>query len=169
MENLLTEKQQELELHKSNSDIISEKQYEEIEQLKKQIENYQKRLSDNVTGKQRRFYDSDIYHYFMSFKDDAFRRQPPTVQEWNTLSTLFQASFPHYHRFIAEENKLTTDQYRVCVLARLFLPVYAMARILDVDSARISRIKSQANKRLFKDEAAKTLENHLKTHFEEQV
>ena len=167
LENLLTEKQQELELHKSNSDIISEKQYDEIEQLKKQIENYQKRLSDNVTGKQRRFYDSDIYHYFMSFKDDAFRHQPPAAQEWNTLSTLFQASFPHYHRFIAEENKLTTDQYRVCLLARLFLPVYAMARILDVDGDRITRIKSQVNKKLFKDETARTLEKNLKNHFDE--
>ena len=169
LENLLTEKQQELELQKSNSDIISEKQYEEIEQLKKQIENYQKRVSDNLTGKQRQFYDSDIYQHFMSYKSDSFRHQPPTEQEWQSLTTLFQASFPHYHRFIMEENSLTSDQFKVCVLARLFMPVYAMARILDVDSARISRIKSQVNKKLFKDEAAKTLENHLKNHFEEQV
>ncbi len=169
LENLLTEKQQELELQKSNSDIISENQYEEIEQLKKQIENYQKRVSDNLTGKQRQFYDSDIYQHFMSYKSDSFRHQPPTEQEWQSLTTLFQASFPHYHRFIMEENSLTSDQFKVCVLARLFMPVYAMARILDVDSARISRIKSQVNKKLFKDEAAKTLENHLKNHFEEQV
>ena len=169
LENLLTEKQQELELQKSNSDIISEKQYEEIEQLKKQIENYQKRVSDNLTGKQRQFYDSDIYQHFMSYKSDSFRHQPPTEQEWQSLTTLFQASFPHYHHFIMEENSLTSDQFKVCVLARLFMPVYAMARILDVDSARISRIKSQVNKKLFKDEAAKTLENHLKNHFEEQV
>ena len=169
LENLLTEKQQELELQKSHSDIISENQYEEIEQLKKQIENYQKRVSDNLTGKQRQFYDSDIYQHFMSYKSDSFRQQPPTEQEWQSLTTLFQASFPHYHRFIMEENSLTSDQFKVCVLARLFMPVYAMARILDVDSARISRIKSQVNKKLFKDEAAKTLENHLKNHFEEQV
>ena len=169
LENLLTEKQQELELQKSNSDIISEKQYEEIEQLKKQIENYQKRVSDNLTGKQRLFYDSDIYQHFMSYKSETFRHQPPTEQEWQSLTTLFRKSFPRYHRFIMEENSLTSDQFKVCVLARLFMPVYAMARILDVDSARISRIKSQVNKKLFKDEAAKTLENHLKNHFEEQV
>ena len=169
LENLLTEKQQELELQKSNSDIISEKQYEEIEQLKKQIENYQKRVSDNLTGKQRQFYDSDIYQHFMSYKSESFRHQPPTEQEWQSLTTLFRKSFPRYHRFIMEENSLTSDQFKVCVLARLFMPVYAMARILDVDSARISRIKSQVNKKLFKDEAAKTLENHLKNHFEEQV
>ena len=168
LENLLTEKQQEMELQKSNSDIISEKQYDEIEQLKKQIENYQKRLSDNLTGKQRRFYDSDIYQHFMSYKSESFRHQPPTEQEWQSLTTLFQASFPHYHRFIAEENKLTPDQFKVCVLARLFLPVYAMARILDVDGDRITRIKSQVNKRLFKEETAKTLENNLKNHFDEQ-
>ena len=169
LENLLTEKQQELELQKSNSDIISEKQYEEIEQLKKQIENYQKRVSDNLTGKQRLFYDSDIYQHFMSYKSESFRHQPPTEQEWQSLTTLFRKSFPRYHRFIMEENSLTSDQFKVCVLARLFMPVYAMARILDVDGDRITRIKSQVNKKLFKDEAAKTLENHLKNHFDEQV
>ncbi len=169
LENLLTEKQQELELQKSNSDIISEKQYEEIEQLKKQIENYQKRVSDNLTGKQRLFYDSDIYQHFMSYKSDSFRHQPPTEQEWQSLTTLFRKSFPRYHRFIMEENSLTSDQFKVCVLARLFMPVYAMARILDVDGDRITRIKSQVNKKLFKDETAKTLENHLKNHFDEQV
>ena len=169
LENLLTEKQQELELQKSNSDIISEKQYEEIEQLKKQIENYQKRVSDNLTGKQRLFYDSDIYQHFMSYKSETFRHQPPTEQEWQSLTTLFRKSFPRYHRFIMEENSLTSDQFKVCVLARLFMPVYAMARILDVDGDRITRIKSQVNKKLFKDETAKTLENHLKNHFDEQV
>ena len=169
LENLLTEKQQELELQKSNSDIISEKQYEEIEQLKKQIENYQKRVSDNLTGKQRLFYDSDIYQHFMSYKSESFRHQPPTEQEWQSLTTLFRKSFPRYHRFIMEENSLTSDQFKVCVLARLFMPVYAMARILDVDGDRITRIKSQINKKLFKDETAKTLENHLKNHFDEQV
>ncbi|MDY6249053.1 MAG: hypothetical protein SPL55_06450 [Prevotella sp.] len=169
LENLLTEKQQELELQKSNSDNISEKQYEEIEQLKKQIENYQKRVSDNLTGKQRLFYDSDIYQHFMSYKSDSFRHQPPTEQEWQSLTTLFRKSFPRYHRFIMEENSLTSDQFKVCVLARLFMPVYAMARILDVDGDRITRIKSQVNKKLFKDETAKTLENHLKNHFDEQV
>ena len=169
LENLLTEKQQELELQKSNSDIISEKQYEEIEQLKKQIENYQKRVSDNLTGKQRLFYDSDIYQHFMSYKSESFRHQPPTEQEWQSLTTLFRKSFPRYHRFIMEENSLTSDQFKVCMLARLFMPVYAMARILDVDGDRITRIKSQVNKKLFKDETAKTLENHLKNHFDEQV
>ena len=167
LENLLTEKQQELELQKSNSDIISEKQYEEIEQLKKQIENYQKRVSDNLTGKQRLFYDSDIYQHFMSYKSESFRHQPPTEQEWQSLTTLFRKSFPRYHRFIMEENSLTSDQFKVCVLARLFMPVYAMARILDVDGDRITRIKSQVNKKLFKDETAKTLEKNLKQHFNE--
>lgn len=63
------------------------------------------------------------------------------------LISLFGKSFPSYHRFLTEENDFTPDQYRVCLLARLFLPVYSMARILDVDVDRITRIKSQINKR----------------------
>ncbi|MBR6455375.1 MAG: hypothetical protein IKS72_00355 [Prevotella sp.] len=169
LENLLTEKQQEMELNLSNTKTISEKQYEEIEQLKKQIADYQTQLSRNIAGKQKLFYDSEIYHYFMSFKSDAFQHKSPTDQEWQSLTTLFRKSFPHYHRFIVEENNLTSDQFKVCVLARLFMPVYAMARILDVDGDRITRIKSQVNKKLFKDETAKTLENNLKNHFNEQV
>ena len=170
LENLLTEKQQEMELNLSNTKTISEKQYEEIEQLKKQIADYQTQLSRNIAGKQKLFYDSEIYQYFMSFKSDAFlQHKSPTDQEWQSLTTLFRKSFPHYHRFIVEENNLTSDQFKVCVLARLFMPVYAMARILDVDGDRITRIKSQVNKKIFKDETAKTLENNLKNHFNEQV
>ena len=168
LENLLTEKQQEMELNLSDAQTISEKQYDEIRQLKRQIEDYQKKLSDNLTGKQRLFYDSEIYQYFMSFKSDvAPRGEKPSNQEWQILVKLFRESFPQYHQFITEENRLTPDQFKVCLLARLFLPVYAMARILDVDGDRITRIKSQVNKKLFKDETAKTLENNLKFHFNE--
>lgn len=167
LENLLTEKQQEIELHKSNSENISEKQYDEIKQLKQQLQEFQSQISSKLSEKQRRFYGSEIYHYVTSFKDDTFCHQSPTKLDWKSFVVLFRESFPRYYQFIAEKNVLTEDQFKVCLLARLFLPVYAMARILDVDSARITRIKSQANKKLFKDEAARTFENNLKKYFEE--
>ena len=140
LENLLTEKQQEMELNLSNTKTISEKQYEEIEQLKKQIADYQTQLSRNIAGKQKLFYDSEIYQYFMSFKSDAFlQHKSPTDQEWQSLTTLFRKSFPHYHRFIVEENNLTSDQFKVCVLARLFMPVYATWAALFTATARSRR------------------------------
>lgn len=169
LENLLTEKMQELELNKSNAEIVSEEQYDEIVQLRKQIRSYQERLSDNITGKQRLFYDSEIYRYFMSFKTNASCGKSPSNQEWQAFVRLFRESFPRYHQFIAEENHLTPDQYRICLLVRLFLPVYAMARILDVDGDRITRIKAQVNKKLFGEDTAKTLESKIKPFFDEQV
>ena len=167
LENLLTEKLQEMELNKSNAVTISDRQYEEIEQLKKQIIDLQNRLSSSIAGKQKLFYDSEIYLFLMSFKADASFYNPPSEQEWQTLTRLFRESFPNYHKFITENNHLTQDQYRICVLARLFLPVYAMARILDVDGDRITRIKAQANRKIFGEDTAKTLGINLKPYFDE--
>ena len=156
-------------MNKSNAETITERQYEEIEQLKKQKIDLQNRLSNSLAGKQKLFYDSEIYQFFMSFKADASFYNSPSEQEWQTLTRLFRESFPNYHKFITENNHLTPDQYRICVLARLFLPVYAMARILDVDGDRITRIKAQVNKKIFGEDTAKTLGNNLRPFFEEQA
>ena len=102
----------------------------------------------------------------MSYKNNDFSASPDK-QEWNSLIAQFRDCFPRYYRFITEENKLTADQFHVCLLARMYLPVYAMARIMDVGGDRITRIKSQVNKKLFNDDAAKTLEKNLKQHFNE--
>ena len=166
LENLLTEKQREMELNLLNNLTIQEKQYEEIGQLKRQIGDYQRQISDDLAGRQRLFYDSEIYEKFMSYKNNDFSASPDK-QEWNSLIAQFRDCFPRYYRFITEENKLTADQFHVCLLARMYLPVYAMARIMDVGGDRITRIKSQVNKKLFNDDAAKTLEKNLKQHFNE--
>ena len=166
LENLLTERQREMELNLLNNLTIQEKQYEEIGQLKRQIGDFQRQISDDLAGRQRLFYDSEIYEKFMSYKNNDFSASPDK-QEWNSLIAQFRDCFPRYYRFITEENKLTADQFHVCLLARMYLPVYTMARIMDVDGDRITRIKSQVNKKLFNDDAAKTLEKNLKQHFNE--
>ena len=166
LENLLTERQREMELNLLNNLTIQEKQYEEIGQLKRQIGDFQRQISDDLAGRQRLFYDSEIYEKFMSYKNNDFSASPDK-QEWNSLIAQFRDCFPRYYRFITEENKLTADQFHVCLLARMYLPVYAMARIMGVDGDRITRIKSQVNKKLFNDDAAKTLEKNLKQHFNE--
>ncbi|ERI88769.1 hypothetical protein HMPREF1981_00331 [Bacteroides pyogenes F0041] len=107
LENLLTEKQQEMELNLSDAKTISEKQYEEIKQLKKQIESYQKRLFNNLTEKQRLFYNSEIYRYFMSFKNDTFHHKTPTAQEWECSSACSERVF---RATTASSRKKTTSR-----------------------------------------------------------
>ena len=142
---------------------------QEIEQLRTQIKYFQTKLTDKITEREQLFYDSDIYSYFSSFKDDKFNHEAPTEEDWKKMISSFRKTFPNYYKFIAEENSLTPDQLKVCILIRLFYPVYTMQRILDADSNRITRIKRQTNKKLFDEDSAASLENNLKRHQNERV
>ena len=168
LEKLLTAQQAEIEesYEQSKQNAVLA---QEIEQLRTQIKIFQTKLTDKITEREQLFYDSDIYSYFSSFKDDKFNHEAPTKEDWKKMISSFRKTFPNYYKFIAEENSLTLDQLKVCILIRLFYPVYTMQRILDADSNRITRIKRQTNKKLFDEDSAASLENNLKRHQNERV
>jgi hypothetical protein len=47
----------------------------------------------------------------------------------------------------------------------LSFPHHVIMRIMDVDSNRVTRLKAQANRRLFGDGHASTLERNIRLHF----
>ena len=66
---------------------------------------------------------------------------------------------------VAIDHDLARDQLRLCLLVCLSFPHYVMARVMGVDGNRVTRLKSQANRRLFGDGHAGTLECNLRLHF----
>ena len=58
-------------------------------------------------------------------------------------------------------HSLTSDQMRVCMLLKAGLSEGDILLLMDADNKRISRLKAQANKKLFGEENAKTLRNNL--------
>ncbi len=116
-------------------------------------------------GHQKEFFCSDTFAYFQAFTKDGYYGKLPTDNEWNTLEGLFRVAFPRYHQFIAVDHHLTRDQLRLCLLMRLSFSHYVMARIMGVDSKRVTRLKAQVNYRLFSERCARTLENNLKLYY----
>lgn len=143
------------------------KRQEEKKEMLRQIEEYRDLLAQyKSSDKLKAFYNSDIYNYFNSFTEDSNHGTPATDKDWSDLLSLFREFFPTYYSFIREENKLTKDQLRVCVLLKLAFSTYEMSKVLGVDGDRITRVKAQANKNLFKDNKARTLDKNMRLYFQ---
>ena len=138
----------------------------EVRILSAKVESLKIQLDDkNKTFAPKEVYRSDIYNRFLAFTKEGYYGKPPSESEWNELEELFHSAYPRYYQLIAVDNKLTRDQLRLCLLIRLSFPHYVMARIMDVDGKRVTRLKTQVNSRLFNERCAKTLENHLRSYF----
>lgn len=113
----------------------------------------------------RDFFESDIYAHFHAFTEDSYHGEPPSDSDWSTLEGLIRMIFPHFYQLIAIDNRLTHDQFRLCLLLRLSFSPYAIKKLMDIDGSRITRLKIQSNSRLFNERRARTLESNLKLHF----
>jgi hypothetical protein len=118
-----------------------------------------------VADGEGRFFASEAYARFHAFTGEAPRGDPPSDGEWGELGSFFSKEFPEFYQFVAINHRLTRDQLRLCQLMRLSFPHYVMARVMGVDSKRITRLKAQVNRRLFSDGHASTLECNLRLHF----
>lgn len=131
-----------------------------------QLENLKALLGESIEGDGLRdFFESDVYARFHAFTEDSYHGEPPSDNDWSTLEGLFRMVFPHYYRLIAIDHHLTRDQLRLCLLIRLSFTPYAIKKVMDIDGARITRLKIQTNSRLFNERRARTLESNLKLHF----
>lgn len=109
------------------------------------------------------FFDSEIYCTFKK----ASRNGSYIISkdEWDDLEILFNNTFSSYSDFIHSGRSMSSQQQYVCMLIRMGFGETEMANILDVDSKRVSRIKSQINQKLFNSQSAKTLLLNLKEYF----
>jgi len=84
-----------------------------------------------------------------------------TSAEWKQFAKTFSHCFPDTYAFLNLNHSLTSDQMRVCMLLKAGLSEGDILLLMDADNKRISRLKAQANKKLFGEENAKTLRNNL--------
>jgi hypothetical protein len=139
---------------------------EGVETLLSQVTEMEKLLDGAVVADgEGRFFASEAYARFHAFTGEGHRREPPSDGEWGELENLFRTAFSRYYQFVAIDHRLTRDQLRLCLLMRLSFPHYVMARVMGVDSGRVTRLKAQVNRRLFGDRLASTLECNFRLHF----
>lgn len=139
---------------------------EGVETLLSQVTKMEALFAGNaVEDWQRELFGSDVFARFHAFVNEEHRSDLPSDSEWGELEGFFRTAFPRYYQFVAIDHRLTRDQLRLCLLMRLSFPHYVMARVMGVDGNRVTRLKSQANRRLFGDGHTGTLECNLRLHF----
>ena len=159
----------ELQMLKSRNydGIIAEKEIREcelkneIEKLKKEIENYQlakkKEPVDNIDA----FLKSGIAKTFIEKANSKSDNLKITEIQWNLLQSQFCRCLPVLFKTFSEGKSLSSLQQQICILLILGIPEASMRKMLDCSKTVFSDAKSRSNVKLFGQNDARSLKNNL--------
>jgi hypothetical protein len=165
VERLLMKAKEETAKASQQSNDILEKKEQEAALLKKQLDDINRLLAkQSIIKAEEEFYGDKIFAFFEQHKTYGINQQKITEKHWRRLQYAFSDKFPRYYSFIMQ-NRLTTDQLRVCILLRLDFNEGEMAILMNVDNKRISRVKAQVNKKIFNIDNASSLKSNLSIYF----
>ena len=133
------------------------------EKLRKQSETIEKSM---VEDKLLSFFDSDEYKVFDRCRRYTKNYTPPTLEDWEKLLKLFKKHFTRYYLFLIQEETLTENQLRLCVLLRLNFTESEIMLIMELGRKQaVTKMKSQVNEQLFKCPGARSLKTNLKAQY----
>ena len=135
-----------------------------IETLRKDIVSLTAKVNvNNPEALEKEFVASSSYLRIRELIGKKSSDDHLTSAEWKQFAKTFSHCFPDTYAFLNLNHSLTSDQMRVCMLLKAGLSEGDILLLMDADNKRISRLKAQANKKLFGEENAKTLRNNLKS------
>ena len=107
------------------------------------------------------FKQTEIYKRFKFLS--VFRRDQhiPSNDDWLELDKAINKYFKLYHAFLNGENKLSENQYRVCLLLFLNFSESEIEILMDKSPKQINRLKTLINNRLFNVNDAKSLRKNI--------
>ena len=85
----------------------------------------------------------------------------PTDAEWNRLVKQFSRSVPSVYTALGHDILLSPSELRLCILLLLGFKIADAAILLDTSAQSITNVKAKANKKLFDEPTATTLEKNL--------
>lgn len=153
---------EEIETLKQIQEADIERKNTEISIYKEKIAKYEKELDGAKSGLVRMsFYETEIYKVFKS--NSVMRKDVRVIseKEWETLINEFESYFSYYVKFIKRKSGLTQNQLKICVLLHLGFKESEMAFLMNINSAKINKIKIQINDKLFNKSDAKSLRENL--------
>ncbi len=147
---LLVKTKAEVEILKTHEtefhDIISEK-ISLIESLSDQIAQFRKMESGRFSPVASSFKDSDVYHYFHSLANAG---RKPSDEDWEELLSLFKLQLPNFYSFLqSNQHNLNDVELKNCMLTRIHIAPGAIANMLGVTRAYISKIRRKMVKQIF--------------------
>ena len=151
---------QELSILQENIDLSVKRKQEEIMSLQVALQEYKEKCDQfNKVGNKNALMASDI---FLKFKEMArhHNRHSPSPKDWDALS----AEFQHYQPVLYEQiirSRLSTQEFQVCVLTYLNIDNTDISFLVKTTSKTISNARKKANRKLFGDDSASTLDENL--------
>ena len=167
------------DLQQRLSDLIEDQEEmfnqhkEEIRDKEMEIAKWQERAKEldeqfvlnRGMNNEARFKDSVIYKKFEVRSLSKHVIVPPDEKDWNALTEAFRTHFIRYYAFIAQDNHLPINQFRLCMLIRLGFNNEQIRILMDKDTQQVYRLKKLANYSLFGSQDASTLEQNLKIYY----
>ena len=156
----------ELEKIKQKDTTLQHDKQNEVESLKEKVKTFQKKLqATNSCQQLTDFKENKIVSLFES-KSTGNRNIPlPTDAEWNRLVRQFSRSVPSAYTALGRDIILSQTELRLCILLLLGFKIGDAAILLDTTAQSITNIKTKANKKLFNESTAATLEKNLTSIF----
>ena len=159
-------------IHDSNSDLEKQKEENEKELLLKQneIEKLRETLSHYMEQLQKirpTTKISDDLPIIIYFKEKAAghrRKSSLGKTHWRELTELFISAKPRTYAYIAREGLLSPQELKTCLLTTLGFTNGEIANVLDTSPQTITNCKQSANKKLFSQTTATTLQRKLKEY-----
>jgi len=84
-----------------------------------------------------------------------------TYEDWNVLYEQIRLCLPTFYNFLLSNQELTPQEYKVCLLTRLYFTNKEIAIILGTGTQNIPNAKKRANFKLFNENTASTLQENL--------
>ena len=132
----------------------------EVEELRKSISDYHDSYIDDITDNERALRYSELAEKLHSL---AAKGKAAVEQELTAANVLTRKTLPNFYETInSQKYELKEIEINVCVLIRLNFIPSEIAVLLGISSQRVTNIRSNINKKLFKAEGAKKLDLSLK-------
>lgn len=148
-------------IRQNDSSLILEKE-QEIGLLKEKIRKYQQqqhliRVSQNLSE----FKKSQIIALFKNKSKINLKLSLPDIADWEKLVKCFSQTVPSVYSALGRDVILSPSELRVCILLLAGFKISDMAILLNSTPQSLTNIRSKANKKLFGEDTATTLERNL--------
>ncbi len=152
----------ELEFIRQNDNSLILEKEQEIGLLKEKIRKYQQqqhliRVSQNLSE----FKKSQIIALFKNKSKINLKLSLPDIADWEKLVKCFSQTVPSVYSALGRDVILSPSELRVCILLLAGFKISDMAILLNSTPQSLTNIRSKANKKLFGEDTATTLERNL--------
>ena len=161
-----------LQLHQQEKEQLQRDYHQRQEQVRKEYEQrlaqLQSRQAEELTAskkkeKSRQYFGHDIVLRSVRIANDP--HQSLTEKAFDDLLTVTNEHFPLMQQEFEQNEAITTQMKRVCILSILDVHVDDIGRLLKVSPQRITNLRAELSLILFNKKTARQFESNLRKHF----